>query len=142
MMTGNVLITIKSVQLGFEENPIETMQQGSYSFLNGSHCISYEEQLTDSNSAIKNIIRITPQRVTVTKKGTAVSKLIFDTEEITDTNYHTPYGSLSLSIMTKSIHLEVGPDLIKLKLEYSLLSGSSPVSDNQLVLLVTPLQTA
>ena len=135
-MTGNVFITIKSLQLGFEDNPIETKLQGSYSFINGSHYISYEEKLSDSNTAEKNIIRISPDRVTVTKKGTATTKLVFDEKETTDAVYLTPYGSISMSVMTKTIRIEINPDLIELMLEYSMLSGGAMIYDNQIIIKI------
>ena len=60
--------------------------------------------------------------------------------EITSNYYHTQYGSISLSIRTKSIVIKDKPDLFELKMEYSLLSGDSLISDNQIYITLLPAQ--
>jgi len=137
-MTKNVLIKIKGLQLGLEEETIEANLQGRYGVINGSHCISYEEKLSDNDSVTKNIIKATSDRVIITKKNGVDTRLEFDPKKITGTVYHTPYGNISLSIRTKAISIKDGPDLLELNLEYSLLSAGSLISDNKVNIKVTP----
>lgn len=138
-MTEKVFIEIKGLQPGSGDEPIEARLQGRYGLINGSHCISYEERLSDG-SISKNIIKAAGDRVTVSRKNGVDSRLVFDPNKITGANYHTPYGSISMSIRTKTITVRDNPDLIVIGLEYSLLSGESLISDNQLEIKITPLQ--
>jgi len=138
-VTEKVFIEIEGRQPGSGDEPIETRLQGRYGLINGSHCISYEERLSDGNIS-KNIIKAAADRVTVSRKNGLDTRLVFAQGKITGADYHTPYGSISMSIRTKSITVVNNPDLIEISLEYSLLSGESLISDNQLKIRITPLQ--
>lgn len=131
-MTKNVFIEIKGLQLGSEEEPIESKLQGTYSLINGSHYISYEEKLLDNNITTKNIMKVSSGLVSITKKDAMNTKMVFDTKEITNTDYYTQYGSINLGIKTKSIIIEEKPDLLELRMEYFLLSGDSLISENRI----------
>jgi uncharacterized beta-barrel protein YwiB (DUF1934 family) len=138
-MRKDVYIKIKGLQLGSEEDPIESKLQGTYSLINGSHYISYEEKLSENQLTTKNIIKISPSQVSITKKDFINTQMVFDTKEITNTDYHTQYGSIKLEVRTKSIIIVDKPDLLELKMEYSLLSGESLISDNQIIIEIIPV---
>lgn len=137
-MTERVYISIIGRQPGGEDKPIETKLPGRYCLINGRHCISYEERPADSEYVTKNIIKASGDQVTIIKKNGVESRLVFDQKRITSTDYHTPFGSINLSIRTKSIAIKESQDLIELKLEYSLLSGNTLVSDNMVNIKITP----
>lgn len=138
IMTRNVCIKIKGLQPGFGDEPIETTLFGSYGKINGKHCISYEDKLSGSDAVTKNLIKASCDQVSVTKKNGVETKLIFDINEITSADYHTPYGNLNMSIKTKSIKISDNPDSFELNMEYSLFAGGSLISDNQVNIFVTP----
>lgn len=139
-MTERVFVNIRGLQTGSEDKPIEAKLQGKYGFINGKHCISYEERPADSELVTKNIIKASGDQVIIIKKNGVESRLVFDQNRITSTDYHTPYGSISLSIRTKSISVKDSQDLIEINLEYSLIYDNSQLSDNLVNIKITPAQ--
>ena len=71
-MTKDVLITIRGVHtMDEEDNDVEMIVRGDYYQKNGKHYVLYEELLEGFKEPVKNIIKITPTSMDITKKGTA-----------------------------------------------------------------------
>jgi uncharacterized beta-barrel protein YwiB (DUF1934 family) len=133
-MRKEILIKIKGIQLGMEEEFLTVSAPGIYHNTNGKHYIQYEEK-PEPGIVIKNILKISPTGIMLTRKrdlGTRHSQMFFERNETTRTDYPTPYGSLPLEIKTKSIKLVEAVDTIEVILEYSLYSNDSWLSDNVL----------
>ena len=72
-MTKDVLITIRGVHtMDEEDNDVEMIVRGDYYQKNGKHYVLYEELLEGFKEPVKNIIKITPTSMDITKKGTAL----------------------------------------------------------------------
>lgn len=140
-MTERVFVSIKGLQFG-EAEPIEARYHGRYGKINGKHCISYEDRLTDGEPVTKNLIKVAGNQVTIIKKNGVESRLVFDPKMITSSVYHTPYGSITMSIVTRSVSIKDEPGLFELNLEYSLFSGDTLISDNKVNVKVTPKKQA
>jgi uncharacterized beta-barrel protein YwiB (DUF1934 family) len=129
-MKKEIRILIEGTQRGSDEEPVVSMAEGTYHYKNGSHYIRYEEKPQDGDGMISNTIKISPAQVYVSKKGALQAQMAFDTLQPTSATYYTAYGNLSFGVRTKSIRLLEGEDRLQLKLEYSLTSDGSALSDN------------
>ena len=68
-MTKDVLITIRGVHtMDEEDNDVEMIVRGDYYQKNGKHYVLYEELLEGFKEPVKNIIKITPTSMDITKK--------------------------------------------------------------------------
>jgi uncharacterized beta-barrel protein YwiB (DUF1934 family) len=67
-MTKDVLITIRGVHtMDEEDNDVEMIVRGDYYQKNGKHYVLYEELLEGFKEPVKNIIKITPTSMDITK---------------------------------------------------------------------------
>jgi uncharacterized beta-barrel protein YwiB (DUF1934 family) len=76
------------------------------------------------------------------KKGKQLTQMNFELQDVTQANYQTPYGSLTLEIKTTKILIMVTDEKIEVKLEYSLSTEDSPLSDNSLTILIETYKKA
>ncbi len=68
-MTKDVLITIRGVHtMDEEDNDVEMIVRGDYYQKNGKHYVLYEELLEGFKEPVKNIIKITPTSMDITKR--------------------------------------------------------------------------
>ena len=137
-MTKEVIISIEGTQIGSEEDPIVVTASGIYHFTNGKHFVQYDEKLEGSDKSSKNTIKISPSNVVLTKKTVVQSHMEFELNELTRTYYQTAYGEMIFDIITKSISLEEKPYKIEARLEYTLTTQGSVVSDNIITVIITP----
>lgn len=136
-MTKEILIAIKGVQEGLEEEPVVLTATGSYHLTKAWHYIQYDERLSEEQPVIKSTIKIAPKQVILTKNGTQFSQMIFDLNEVTQTAYNTPYGNLILDILTKSIQVEESADKIEATMEYSLMESGKHLSNNKIYIIIS-----
>lgn len=136
-MTKEILISIEGRQPGSGEEPVIVKAKGEYNHVNGSHFIRYEERQTEEDAVIHNMIKISAMQVIISKSGAVQTHMVFDTGEMTRSSYQTPYGLIDLDIKTKSIYLIEKEDSLQLKMEYSLASEGSHLSDNEIIIHVS-----
>ena len=74
-------------------DPIEMMTTGAYYLRNGKHYILYDE-LSEDNEVVKNVIKIGPKSVELTRKGGQSSHMVFEEGKENLSYYDTPFGSL------------------------------------------------
>jgi uncharacterized beta-barrel protein YwiB (DUF1934 family) len=135
-MTKEVLITIKGQQDGSGEEPVVVTACGIYHFTNGKHYIQYEEKSGESEEVFKNMMKISSNEITLSKKGTQSSQMVFQLNESDQAIYQTPYGSFSFVTDTKSIVLKETNKRIEVRMEYSLSADGSKVSDNEITIFI------
>lgn len=128
-MTKDVLINISGLQLDVDsEEPIEMMTTGAYYLKNGKHYILYDE-IAEDNEVIKNILKIGPKTVELTKKGGSGSHMVFEAGKENLSYYDTPFGSLLLGINTSDIQWKEQDDQMELRVNYDLTINSDHVSN-------------
>lgn len=135
-MTKNVVVMIEGLQYGEENDRIATKEIGTYHFQNGKHYIRYEEKMEGVEGAIKNMIKVAPDQIVMTKIGAANTTLSFHPREVTSTNYQTPYGDIQLRIKTTQIQVEEDTDEILINLAYRLTANGNPLSENQTIIRI------
>ncbi len=141
-MTREVTVRIEGRQMGESgtwDEPIIVTARGSYLELNNKHYIQYEEK-TEEQELVSNMLKITLNRIDMTKKGATKSQMAFDINDVTEVIYQTPYGSLGFEVRTSKLTIEDTPDLINVDLEYALYSKDNHISDNRTAIMISSIK--
>ena len=109
----------------------------TYSVVNGKEYIRYEEVYDDSQERSSSIIKIDGDSVEVTKKGVVSTKMRFTMGSKNMTYYQTPYGNMSLGIITKSLEIERTEDTISIYLVYGMEVNCEHLSDCDMQITIT-----
>ena len=83
-MNNNVLVTVHGLQHEIDDKEgIQTKQTGNYRLVAGKHIISYKEYFRDEetgrDATISNLLKISGDTVTLTKRGATNTEMTFKT---------------------------------------------------------------
>lgn len=122
MERKNVSITITSTQHDIEESQTTGYYSGFYSFLNGTHIISYAEYDTETPEAptAKNLLKLTDHTFSLRKTGDITTKMFFENEKSHRDIYQTPFGSFPMTLETKKLQINAFTEKITIFLNYDL----------------------
>ncbi|NLP34077.1 MAG: DUF1934 domain-containing protein [Clostridiales bacterium] len=140
-MTKDVIVTIEGLQLGEENDRIITKANGLYQLQKGNHYIRYEEMIDGVEGATKNLIKVTPDLVKITKKGAASTTMTFRLNEVTSTSYQTPYGNLMLQIQTSQMQVKEDTDSLNINLSYTIMANGDLLSKNRTKITIQSQET-
>jgi uncharacterized beta-barrel protein YwiB (DUF1934 family) len=122
-MDKNVIIYLKGLQFAQTEDgtePIQVIAPGQYYFKNGSHYLLYEDADDGGEGGAKNTIKFKPDHLEVIKNGSISTKLVFEKDKKTLSQYQTPFGIIMIGVTTTSIELSEEENSIGLKAKYSM----------------------
>ena len=137
-MTKDVLINISGLQMDVEpDNPIEMVTIGAYYLRNGKHYILYDE-LSEDNEVTKNVLKIGPNSVELTRKGAQGSHMVFEEGKENLSYYDTPFGSLLMGVNTSSIDWMEKEEEMRLQVDYDLSVNSDHVSKCKIDVNIRP----
>ena len=137
-MTKDILINISGLQMDVDLNdPIEMMTTGAYYLRNGKHYILYDE-LSEDNEIVKNVIKIGPKSVELTRKGGQSSHMVFEEGKENLSYYDTPFGSLLMGVNTSNIDWIEEEEQMHLKVDYDLSMNSDHVSKCKIDVNIRP----
>lgn len=117
---------------------IQVIVVGEYYEKNGIHYILYDEAVEGQSVLDKNMIKIGPDCVEVTKRGSSSVVMLFEEGKKSLSNYHTPYGEIHMGIEVFQIEKRVEESLISLFIHYQLALNNEPVAMCSLRLKVSP----
>ncbi|MDO5339983.1 MAG: DUF1934 domain-containing protein [Eubacteriales bacterium] len=120
-----------------QDDEVEVINIGTYSVVNGKEYVRYEEVYDDSQERSRSIIKIDGESVEVTKKGVVSTKMVFERDRKNMTYYQTPYGSMSLGIITKNLEIERTEDTISIYLVYGMEVNCEHLSDCDMQITIT-----
>ncbi len=120
-----------------QDDEVEVINVGTYSVVNGKEYIRYEEVYDESQERSGSIIKIDGDSVEVTKKGVVSTKMRFAAGSKNMTYYQTPYGSMSLGIITKNLEIERTEDTISIYLVYGMEVNCEHLSDCDMQITIT-----
>lgn len=127
-MTKDVLINISGLQMELDDGePVEMMTTGDYYLKNGKHFILYDE-IEDDHQVVKNILKIGPKTVEISKKGGRNSHMVFEKGKENLSYYDTPFGCLLLGVSTSDIRWMEKEDHMNLQVDYDLSINSDHIS--------------
>ena len=97
----------------------------------------YTGTMDEEASCDGSIIKIDGDSVEVTKKGVVSTKMRFTMGSKNMTYYQTPYGNMSLGIITKSLEIERTEDTISIYLVYGMEVNCEHLSDCDMQITIT-----
>lgn len=124
---GGLLFT-QNAGSGEEEN-IEVISPGEYYQRNGRHYVMFEEVVEEFSEPVRNLLKITPEQVSLRKRGLINTEMTFEKGGSTVSHYSTPFGALVLGIRSKDLQVQEEEDLIQVKVEYELEVNYEHMSD-------------
>ena len=119
------------------DNPIEMVTTGAYYLRNGKHYILYDE-LSEDNEVTKNVLKIGPNSVELTRKGAQGSHMVFEEGKENLSYYDTPFGSLLMGVNTSSIDWMEKEEEMRLQVDYDLSVNSDHVSKCKIDVNIRP----
>ena len=137
-MAKDVLVSVKGTQvIDGECDTIEVITAGTWYEKNGKQYLMYEETYEGMQVTTKNVVKITPEVIEVTKKGAISSKMIYERGKKNMSNYMTPMGMIVLGITTKDIFVEANEDKLQVEIRYAMEMNGQFVSDSTLAMTAT-----
>ena len=121
-MKREVTLAIKGSQTYQDQAPeiIELMTDGIMEFRNGGWDISYEESELTGLAGVTTTFRVEPGKVTLTRKGTLDSQMIFQENVVHESLYQMPFGALMLSVKATQVFFDIVPDGGVIDLSYNI----------------------
>ena len=120
-MEKDVLVRVRGSFTGPEDGEdIELIAPGQYFLRNGAQYVVYDEMDEALGEPIKNTIKITPDKVSLRKRGPVVADMSFESGTEKLATYTTPFGSLVLNILAKNMVIDQTEDELNIKLDYEL----------------------
>ena len=121
-MKREVTLAIKGCQTYQDQEPeiIELMTDGIMEFRDGGWDISYEESELTGLAGVTTTFRVEPGKVTLTRKGTLDSQMIFQENVVHESLYQMPFGALMLSVKATSVFFDILPDGGVIDLSYNI----------------------
>lgn len=122
-MSDNVIISIKGTQLYAESGPdeMELVTAGELR-RDGQdrYTISYQETELTGLEGTTTEVQVDGGRVTLLRKGTINSQMVFEEGQRHLSMYETPYGSLSVGIHTRRMRSTLGEAGGELEIDYAI----------------------
>lgn len=129
-MTKNVILSVCGFQFETSgEEPLEVITGADYYFKNGKHYVLYDEMVPETGEEIKNVIKISKDRVDVIKRGPQSVHMVFEQDKKNMTCYATPYGNMMIGISTLNIDYRESDMNIDTKIAYALEINDAHISD-------------
>lgn len=138
-MQENAKITLKTIQYAFDgnEDTIELVTKGTFAAREGKFYIIYEESEITGFEDTTTTIKISDEKITLSRRGKFNSKMEFIKDQKRLCNYPTPYGMIPVAVqpveMTYKLDEKSGGDV---NLEYILDISNKAYAKNKLALNV------
>ena len=142
-MTKDVLVTIRGLQFTSEANAdtTEVITAGEYYFKNEKHYIIYEEAFEGTQEVGRNVIKIKPDYMELTRKGVNSVHMVFEKNKKNVTYYYTPFGSLLIGIDAHKVEIEEAEQRLHIDVEYDLEINYEHVADCRIDMDIAPRET-
>ena len=135
-MKKEVTLSIEGRQTYQDQEPeiIELLTDGTMEFRNGGWDISYEESELTGLAGVTTTFRVEPDKVTLTRKGSLNSTMIFQENVVHESLYQMPFGALMLSVKATRVFFDIVPDggVIDLSYDISIENSEAGVIDYHL----------
>ena len=121
-MKREVTLAIQGRQTYQDQEPeiIELLTDGTMEFRNGGWDISYEESELTGLAGVTTTFRVEPDKVTLTRKGSLSSTMVFQQNVVHESLYQMPFGALMLSVKATRVFFDIVPDGGVIDLSYDI----------------------
>lgn len=139
-MTKEVLLSITGLQFapGQERDSLELITPGEHYFRNGKHYFLYDEVVEGFGQVTKNVIKLAPDYMELTKKGATSAHMIFEKDKKNVTYYYTPYGSLLVGVDARRIDVTEQEESMQVEVEYGLEMNYEHIADCHIKISAAP----
>lgn len=139
-MTKDVLLSITGLQSAPENgsDTVEVIAPGEYYYKNNKHFLIYEEVTEGFEETTRNMIKVAPDYMELTKKGLTTVHMLFEKNKKNVTYYYTPYGSLLIGIDARRIDVQEQEDEIRVEVDYALEINYEHVAECNIRMNVRP----
>lgn len=135
-MKREVTLAIQGRQTYQDQEPeiIELLTDGTMEFRSGGWDISYEESELTGLAGVTTTFRVEPDKVTLTRKGSLSSTMVFQQNVVHESLYQMPFGALMLSVKATRVFFDIVPDggVIDLSYDISIENSEAGVIDYHL----------
>lgn len=99
-MKRPVMLSLRGRQSyrGQEPDVIELVSEGTMEYREGFWEISYEESELTGLEGVTTTFRIEPGKVTLDRKGTLNSQMVFEEGKVHESLYQVPYGAVLVTV--------------------------------------------
>ena len=105
----DVIISIRGVNdVGFDNDAVELVTGGQYSMENGVAEFSYEESELTGLQGTRTTFRVEPERLTMTRRGSVNSQMVFEEGRKHYFAYETPVGAITMAVDTHAVETRLG----------------------------------
>lgn len=139
VMRENVVISITSYQIYDEQESdrIELVSAGTLEQTEEGYTLSYEESELTGLEGTTTVLRVGPGQVTLLRQGEVNSVMVFEEGRQHVSVYDTPEGSLTVSINTRRLRSDLGPEGGDIEIQYSIDIDQAMSGMNQFRIHVT-----
>ncbi len=120
---------------------IEVINVADYYNRDGVHYIMYEEVMEGTTSVTRNMVKIKPKKVEISKKGAVTTQMCFEEGKSNQTSYFTAEGELSMGMDTKSVVVEETAEEIVAQISYGMLMNFEHIADCKIKLKIQKKRT-
>ncbi|MCT4618963.1 MAG: DUF1934 domain-containing protein [Marinisporobacter sp.] len=101
----NVMLKIKGLQTSIdgEENAIELITEGKLYQKGNVMYLVYEESELSGMEGCTTTVKVIQDKIWMKRFGKSKSEIIFEKGKPYNTNYHTPYGTFDMEVLTKDM---------------------------------------
>lgn len=121
-MTEQVLVCVKGRQTidGETQEAPELITTGTYSRDALAHRLVYEEVLGENGETTENELLFTESKAELKKEGEVQAHLIFEEGKKNLSYYQTPYGQISIEMVTNAVEIDLQEEEINVHLDYAM----------------------
>ncbi|QEK13270.1 DUF1934 domain-containing protein [Crassaminicella thermophila] len=104
-----VMLKIEGMQKNMdgEENTIELFTEGKLYEKGDYIYLIYEETEVSGMEGCTTTVKLSKDKISMKRFGALKSEIIFEKGKRFNTNYHTPYGTFNMEVLTKEIEYSI-----------------------------------
>ena len=142
-MMKDVVISIRSLTgLDGEEDSLDFITDGLYSYDEGVACLTYLETEVTGLEGTRTSLMVLPDKVVVDRDGMLTGRMIFREGTRDSFPYNTPYGQMMLGIDTRSIRHNFNESGGDVEIDYVTDLAHTYVSRNKFRISVKEMEKA
>lgn len=135
-MIKKAMISISSMQMNDEDQIVEVITPGTFEILEDCFKIEYEESEISGMEGTTTYIKIEKNKLTLERKGTTETVMVFENSGSNVCLYNTPFGVIEMTTNTKVLDININKNGGAVKIEYNLLVLNQAPIDTSLSLEV------
>ena len=134
---SKVLVTVTGLAAptaGGTPDQIKLTTTGELTPIENGWRLDYQESQPDGSSAEDITVELTPDQVTMNRKGMFCASMVFIKDKRFEGRYNTPYGPIALAVFATRVKVDADEARGRVHLKYQLELQGMVNSSNELIL--------